>query len=161
MAIYWLTPDFKGRTFKLCVLTRWDFNFCVRSSPLRESLTVVVVVVVAVVVVVVAAAVAVAVEEEEEEETFSCFSRLEFRSLVQYSTTIHLSLAAWKAKRTERQRDPTPPSDPHQSQGRKDTAAYLAWVPKKSFFTLLCFNLRLRHTSEVHFTFHSQVPDGN
>ena len=25
----------KGRTFKLCVLTRWDFNFCVRSSPLR------------------------------------------------------------------------------------------------------------------------------
>ena len=21
--------------FKLCVLTRWDFNFCVRSSPLR------------------------------------------------------------------------------------------------------------------------------
>ena len=26
---------FKGRTFKLCVLTRWDFNFCVRSSPLR------------------------------------------------------------------------------------------------------------------------------
>ena len=35
MAIYWPTPDFKGRTFKLCVLTRWDFNFCVRSSPLR------------------------------------------------------------------------------------------------------------------------------
>ena len=27
----------KGRTFKLCVLTRWDFNFCVRSSPLRGS----------------------------------------------------------------------------------------------------------------------------
>ena len=25
----------KGRTFKLCVLTRWDFNFCIRSSPLR------------------------------------------------------------------------------------------------------------------------------
>ena len=23
---------FKGRTFKLCVLTKWDFNFCVRSS---------------------------------------------------------------------------------------------------------------------------------
>ena len=21
--------------FKLCVLTRWDFNFCIRSSPLR------------------------------------------------------------------------------------------------------------------------------
>ena len=35
MAIYWPTPGFKGRTFKLCVLTRWDFNFCVRSSPLR------------------------------------------------------------------------------------------------------------------------------
>ena len=37
MAIYWPTPGFKGRTFKLCVLTRWDFNFCVRSSPLRGS----------------------------------------------------------------------------------------------------------------------------
>ena len=35
MAINWPTPGFKGRTFKLCVLTRWDFNFCVRSSPLR------------------------------------------------------------------------------------------------------------------------------
>ena len=35
MAIYWPTPGFKGRTFKLCVLTRWDFNFCVRSFPLR------------------------------------------------------------------------------------------------------------------------------
>ena len=37
MAIYWPTPGFKGRTFKLCVLTRWDrtLNFCVRSSPLR------------------------------------------------------------------------------------------------------------------------------
>ena len=35
MAIYWPTPGYKGRTFKLCVLTRWDFNFCVRSSPLR------------------------------------------------------------------------------------------------------------------------------
>ena len=35
MAIYWPTPGFKGRTFKLCVLTRWDFNFCIRSSPLR------------------------------------------------------------------------------------------------------------------------------
>ena len=35
MAIYWPTPGFKGRTFKLCVLTGWDFNFCVRSSPLR------------------------------------------------------------------------------------------------------------------------------
>ena len=36
MAIYWPTASFKGRTFKLCVLNRWDFNFCVRSSPLRE-----------------------------------------------------------------------------------------------------------------------------
>ena len=35
MAIYWPTPGFKGRTFKLCVFTRWDCNFCVRSSPLR------------------------------------------------------------------------------------------------------------------------------
>ena len=35
MAIYWPTPDLKGRMFKLCVLTRWHFNFCVRSSPLR------------------------------------------------------------------------------------------------------------------------------
>ena len=25
----------KGRTLKLCVLFRWDFNFCVRSSSLR------------------------------------------------------------------------------------------------------------------------------
>ena len=37
MAIYWPTPGFKGRTFKLCVLTRLDFNFCVRSSPLQEE----------------------------------------------------------------------------------------------------------------------------
>ena len=35
MAVYWPTPGYKGRTFKLCVLTRWDFNFCIRSSPLR------------------------------------------------------------------------------------------------------------------------------
>ena len=35
MAIYWPTPGLKGRTFNFCVLTRWDFNFCVRSSPLR------------------------------------------------------------------------------------------------------------------------------
>ena len=34
MATYWPTPGSKGRTFKLCVLNRWDFNFCVRSSPL-------------------------------------------------------------------------------------------------------------------------------
>ena len=33
--IYWPTPGFKGRTFKLCVLARWDFNFYVRSFPLR------------------------------------------------------------------------------------------------------------------------------
>ena len=38
MAIYWPTPDFKGRTFKLCVLTRWDFHLCVRSSPLRGEI---------------------------------------------------------------------------------------------------------------------------
>ena len=37
IAIYRPTPGFKGRTFKLCVLTRWDFNFCVRSSPLHRS----------------------------------------------------------------------------------------------------------------------------
>ena len=37
MAIYGPTPGFKGRTFKLCVLTRWDFNFCIRSSPLRGT----------------------------------------------------------------------------------------------------------------------------
>ena len=34
MALYWPTPGFKGRTFKLCVLIRWDFNFCILSSPL-------------------------------------------------------------------------------------------------------------------------------
>ena len=33
--LYWPTPGFKRRTFKLCVLNRWDFNFCVRSSRLR------------------------------------------------------------------------------------------------------------------------------
>ena len=37
MAIYWPTPGFKGRTFQHCVLARWDFNFCVRSSPLRGA----------------------------------------------------------------------------------------------------------------------------
>ena len=36
---YILTPGFKARTFKLCALTRWDFNFCVRSSPLRDKKT--------------------------------------------------------------------------------------------------------------------------
>ena len=35
MATYWPTPGLKGKTFKLCVLTRWDFNF--RSSPLRGA----------------------------------------------------------------------------------------------------------------------------
>ena len=35
MAIYCPTLGFKGKMFKLCVLTRWDFNFCVRSSPLQ------------------------------------------------------------------------------------------------------------------------------
>ena len=33
MAIYWPTPGFKGRTFKLCVLTRWDFNFSASAAP--------------------------------------------------------------------------------------------------------------------------------
>ena len=35
MAIYWPTPGLKGITFKLCALIRWDFNFCICSSPLR------------------------------------------------------------------------------------------------------------------------------
>ena len=35
MAIHRPTPGFKGRTLKFRVLTRWDFNFCVRSNPLR------------------------------------------------------------------------------------------------------------------------------
>ena len=35
MAMYRPTAGFKGRTFKLCVFHRWDFNFCVRSSQLR------------------------------------------------------------------------------------------------------------------------------
>ena len=35
IAIYRPTPGFKGKTFNRCVLNRWDFNFCVRSSPLR------------------------------------------------------------------------------------------------------------------------------
>ena len=34
MATDWPTPGFKGRTFKLCVVTRWDFNFWVRSFQL-------------------------------------------------------------------------------------------------------------------------------
>ena len=34
-----ISKHFKGRTFKLCILTRWDFNFCVRSSPLRGQAT--------------------------------------------------------------------------------------------------------------------------
>ena len=37
IAMYWPTPGFKGRTFKLCVLARWDFNFCGRSSPLSAK----------------------------------------------------------------------------------------------------------------------------
>ena len=28
-------PQALNRNFKLCVYNRWDFNFCVRSSPLR------------------------------------------------------------------------------------------------------------------------------
>ena len=35
MAIYRPIPGFKGRTFKLCVLTRKDFTFSVCSSPQR------------------------------------------------------------------------------------------------------------------------------
>ena len=35
IAIYWPTTGFKGRTFKLCALNRWEFNFCIRSFPLR------------------------------------------------------------------------------------------------------------------------------
>ena len=31
------TPGFKRKAFKLCVLTRWDFNFFVRSSSLRGT----------------------------------------------------------------------------------------------------------------------------
>ena len=38
--MYWPTPGFKGRTVKLCALTRWDFNFRVRSSPLRGNETI-------------------------------------------------------------------------------------------------------------------------
>ena len=34
VAVYWPTRGFKGRTFQLCVLIRWDFNFCVRSGTL-------------------------------------------------------------------------------------------------------------------------------
>ena len=30
-------PGYKGKPFKLCVLKGWDFDFCVRSSPLRHS----------------------------------------------------------------------------------------------------------------------------
>ena len=40
MALYQPTLGFKVRTFKLCLLNRWDFNFCVHSSPLRERSTV-------------------------------------------------------------------------------------------------------------------------
>ena len=36
-AMYWPTPGFKGKTFKLCVLTRWDFNFCVQQLPTAED----------------------------------------------------------------------------------------------------------------------------
>ena len=37
MAIYWPIPGFKGRTFTLCVLNRRNFNFWVRSCPLRGA----------------------------------------------------------------------------------------------------------------------------
>ena len=39
VAIYLPSPGFKlkERTFKLYVFIRWDLNFCVNSSPLREK----------------------------------------------------------------------------------------------------------------------------
>ena len=39
VAINWTSPGFKGRTFQLFVLNRWDFNFCVCSSPLAGQKT--------------------------------------------------------------------------------------------------------------------------
>ena len=36
MVIYWPTSGFKVRTFKLCLFVKWNFNFYVRSCPLRE-----------------------------------------------------------------------------------------------------------------------------
>ena len=39
MAIYWPTPGFKGRTFKLYVLTRWDFNYKAAQSCIFGLLT--------------------------------------------------------------------------------------------------------------------------
>ena len=39
MAIYWLTPGCKGRTFQLCVLNRWDY-FCIHSSTLWGAIQV-------------------------------------------------------------------------------------------------------------------------
>ena len=37
MAIYGPDPGFKGGTFELWVLNRWDLNFSVGSSPLQEE----------------------------------------------------------------------------------------------------------------------------
>ena len=37
MAIYCPTPGFEGRTFKLCVLIRWDFIFCVRGERKKKK----------------------------------------------------------------------------------------------------------------------------
>ena len=39
MIIYSLTPGFKRRTFKLCVLNGWDSNFCICSSLLWAQST--------------------------------------------------------------------------------------------------------------------------
>ena len=35
LAINWPTPGVKGTTFEPWVLSRWDLNFCVSSSPMR------------------------------------------------------------------------------------------------------------------------------
>ena len=35
-SIYGYILTYSRRTFKLCVLTKWDFNFCVHSSPLQD-----------------------------------------------------------------------------------------------------------------------------
>ena len=38
MAIYRPTPDLKGRTFKLCILIRWDLNFCVLTHSNQDTM---------------------------------------------------------------------------------------------------------------------------
>ena len=39
LAIFWATPGFKGSTFQLWVLDTWVNNFCVRSTPLRDTMS--------------------------------------------------------------------------------------------------------------------------